>query len=257
LKPGDSMVSNVEFTLPDNQPDAKWITWIKVSDGVILDKPVVVVLRKGAAIPVYDYSLSPGDYFINVTGYGASAILDEVTDNAPPLSIRNKSNTSGIFIAEAMDCPQQKDSPEGISIISGDTTIQHTTDEIGLHLTNLTADEVSKWLTLSASVDSPIEIQPRSYGRVTWSLVVPDTLANGDYLALVRVRPAIEQGEGVGITTNVATWFRFHVDRHHSGYSLWPIIGLIGGIGALVLGYLGFRLTRTIKRNRNGHRRYA
>lgn len=255
LLPGESMISNVEYTVPDNVPDAKWITWIKVSEGT-LDKPVTVALRKGTAIPKYDYSIEPGDYRLGVTGYDASVIVNDPTDNtAPPIRIKNKTNTTGLFLAEVVDCPQQEGSPDGITKISSDTGLQHTEDEVGLELTNLTAEEVRDWISFSATEDKPLEVAGRQTSLINWELHIPDSLRDGDYLMLVRVRPATDLGPGegqTGININLGTWLRLKVDRQvkSKGFDLgyWPIVGMGGLLVIVSLVYIvGSRNGKTSK----------
>lgn len=264
LLPGETMVSNVEFTLPSNAPDAKWITWIKVSGGG-LDKPVVVALRKGTAIPMYDYAISPGDYLLEVTGYGASAMVsDPIDTKAPPITVKNKSNTTGLFMALLTDCPQQTGSPKGITKISPDSALQHTPDEVGLELTNITAEEAGDWISFSATADAPLEVGPKLSKMINWSLNIPDSLPNGNYLMLVKIKPASSPGFGegeTGVNINLGTFIRLKVDRHETdtGLGIWPI-ALAGGLVALALGYFGFCwVVRTIKRVKpsNGNRRYS
>ena len=245
LLPGESMISNVEFTLPAGLPDAKWITWIKVTDGT-LEKPVVVALRKGTAIPKYDYSTSPGDYLLDITGYGASVIVDDPTDSkAPPIIVKNKTNTTCLFMAELVECPQQKDSPEGITIISANSGLQHTPDEVGLKLTNISYEEAKDWITFSATEAKPLEIEPRLTRMINWSMNVPDSLPDGNYIMLVVIKPAadlgVETGQ-TGISTNNGVFLRLRVDRkaEDKGFGLgyWPLVGIGGLLVVVGLGYV-------------------
>lgn len=66
LSPQGESIVNVEVNIPEGIPSAKYITWLKVRDDPVSEeRPIVVVIRTGEAVPRYEYSMEPSFYQLN------------------------------------------------------------------------------------------------------------------------------------------------------------------------------------------------
>jgi hypothetical protein len=246
---GGQMVANVQYTVPDSAADIRYQTWIRVDAGG-WQKPVVVIIRKGSAIPTYDYSVGPSYYKLLVSGFPASIVVDdEENKEAPPVSVTSRCSATTFFYATAED-PQQE------IAISADSPIAHTEDEIGTvykPVTNKTAEE---WFSTAYVLDNPLRVGPYATGYVTWSLSIPDSVKNGYYALATRILPAESSG---GMTTNYLIWMLVKVQREqaqplHFQYTyivLGSCLGLLAVAGGLIY-WLKLRKPRVYVAANNG-----
>jgi hypothetical protein len=254
------MIVNVTYSIPESAMNKRFKTWLRVYDSpTSLDKAITVIIRTGDKIPKMAYSVTPGSYRLRVFGTGAEVILDDANDkNAPPIMVRSECNVESGFFASA-------ETPGNDIVISADSAIPHSEDEVGLSFAALSTEEARLWFTSDFTIDNPLVIPPFSKGYITWKLAVPDEVPNGHYAMGIRVEPA-EMGAGVGI--NYVIWLLVEIDR--SGSSIagtwlgsignwirhdWPFIV---GIGLLIaLGIVAAKkLQKPRKRRRTpGYRR--
>jgi hypothetical protein len=230
LAPNEKAVFNIALSIPAGINDGKYITWLKVSDIVKLDKPITIMIRKGSAVPTYDYSITPSSYRLVVTGKTASVTVDDPSDtSAPPLMVKSKS--SGITMFKAA-LEEYKD-----VTISEDSSVSHSSSDIGKTFKALTNEEISGWFIPYAEVDgqgnprdimaNPLKLKPYASGYINWSLEIPDSVKDGNYCVAIRVAPA------ENVTSNVKIEYLsillITVDRG-GGFNIMSFVKIIGMI---------------------------
>lgn len=254
LQPGQSLLSNVVVTIPEELADGKYVTWLKVRDDPnTLDKPITIIIRKGSAVPVYKYGISPSSYRLLVTGKPATALVDDPNDKSiPPLTVLSESGTETTYVAVAESTGRD-------ITISKDSGIPHTEDEVGKTFKSLSNAQSSSWFKAYALVGSwnsdeiwvgekakgtmmtsPLRVSPYGTGYIGWEITVPDDIPDGRYCMAVRLRPAekLEGASYVGI--EYLSYLLITVDRSGSSglsFSMWYPVGALGVVVLAGLAY--------------------
>lgn len=231
LPVGGGMISNIQFSIPADAPEVKYITWIKVAVGGF-EKPITVIIRKGAAIQKIDFSVGPAYYRMLADRYPAHIDVDGL-GGTNPIGVRNKSSVplSVYAIAEKAN--------EDITITES-SSIEHTEEEVGTVYESISAETAQDWFSTDYTLDSPLSVDGFNRADLTWSLDIPDSVANGHYVLGVRIAPA-EGGSGL-IVTNYLVLVLVDVQREHGGGWLgnnWMYL-VAGLAGLLVLGELAY-----------------
>ena len=234
LAPGESIIFNVLVSIPPETPELSYITWLKVSDGKGWEKPITLSIRVGDAVPIYSFAISTGSYYhMVVTGYGAYAIIDKTTIQYGPIGIRSKCRTATKFQA-IIEQPKSDDFITQERINDPKSSIFYRRqDELNNNYIALSKYEASSMLTLGATFENPLVVQPFQTAYIPWTLTIPDDLPNGCYLIHVRIKPA----EPTGSTINIEYLSQFYikVDRSKSTNLSWFIPLAIGGTGIALI----------------------
>lgn len=279
LSPSQSALFSVRFTIPPNAPEKVFKTWIKVSNGTV-DKPITIWVRKGEAVPSYDFSLTSGSgaYICKVTGYGASAVVDGPIGEVHPIGIRSKCAVPTKFQAFLMyPAWIDKDTQKVVNddVITQERVNDNTSsifygkqEEVGNVYKALAVD--AGWITLGTERNActqadPLIVEAYSTGFIPWSLTIPDSVKDGGYWAWVKITPAEPMSPtGTGVSIDYISKIYIQVDRDQNKGSLSSVIvsGIIlGGLLGLLALYVIFKkivgfLRRAKPVQRNG-RRYA
>jgi len=242
LAPGMKMLINVEITVPEEVMNKTFITWLRVSDGV-WEKPVTVIIRTGDQIPTYAFSLESGSYYrLHVTGYGASASADTTEGKPSPIAIRSKCSATTSFMAE-VEVPANTITlgSEGSSIPydPGDnTTNPPRPSEKGITFQPVSLEDAREWVTVTNTLENPLEMGGFTTGFLPWKITIPDSLADGYYEIWLRVKPASAPAQQT-IGIEYCSRLLIRVDREGvaSSYGWWWYPLAIGGglVGLIIL----------------------
>ena len=220
------MIVNVSYTIPESAMNKQFKTWLRVYDEPnSLDKPITIMIRTGDQIPTYRFASSPAFYRLRVYGRGASIVVDDAQDKgAPPISVRSE-------CAAPMGVCVSAETPGKDIVISADSEITHSDDEIGLVFQGLSTEVARLWFTSGYTFDNPLVVPGFGIGFLTWRLEIPDDVPNGHYAMGLRVEGA-EAGGGVVVGINHVIWLLVEVDRDTAPVlsSGW-ITGAIGWLG--------------------------
>ena len=245
LQPGQNALFSVGITLDGNvNEDCSYITWIKVTDGVRLEKPITVWIRKGKAVPAYDFSLTVGShYFLTVNGGpNAHMMVDDPNDKKnTPIGIRSKSTTNTRFWA-AVESPSYDDKVTQDRVNDPTSSLFYGKfNEVGNNYIALSEEEANEWLKIGTSdnwitKDNPLQLKPYAVGYLPWSLTIPDDTPNGHYWLWIHVMPAEAPGQSISI--DYISKMYITVDRTSlSGKGFWSshsyVAVMLGTIGVL------------------------
>jgi hypothetical protein len=254
LAPNQSALFSVAFSIPATAPELVYKTWVKVSNGEV-NKPITVWVRKGEAVPSYSFSLLAGSgaYICKVSGYGASAIVDEAGGVVHPIGIRSKCKVATKFQA-ILQYPAWMDKATKEEV-NDDAITQERVDDPDSAIFYGKQEEVGNvykalpidagWITLGTErnrcdATDPLIIKGYETGYIPWSLTIPDSAKDGCYWAWVHVLPAepvTQFGTGVGI--DYISKIYIEIDR--SNAPLWKsYIWIIGMLGVCVVGGIGW-----------------
>ncbi len=217
---GGQMITNVQFTIPADANETQYKTWIKIAVGG-WEKPITVVIRKGRAIQVIDFSVSPSYYRMSVVGFPAHIDVVDASDNqSPPIGVKSK---CGMMIGAYATA----ESPDKSIEITESSSIKHTPEEVGIIFNPVPTEDAQQWFSTPYNQNSPLSIKGYSTGYITWSLSVPDNVSDGYYAIAVRVQPTQSSGS---IVKNYVIWMLLDVDRTDASnsrpYWLIPVVVL-------------------------------
>lgn len=268
LQPGQSIMFSVCYSVPADAPELVYKTWLKVSNGATVDKsspswidlekPVTVWVRKGAAVPRYAFALaSGGAYHLSLTGYAATASVDDPTDKkVPPIGIRSKCATP-MKIQAILEQPGSDDEITQERIDDPASTLFYGKQEqLGNVYKAVDVETASRWVTIGTAdnpctLGSPLIVPPYKTVYVPWRIDVPDDVPDGCYRIWVHVTPAEPTGQFAVV--DYISQLYIQVDREHSQATWWWFGGIIAiGFGLAVLS--GLFLVRLVQELRERHR---
>ena len=258
LQPGQNALFSVGITLDSSvNEDYSYITWIKVTDGVRLEKPITVWIRKGKAVPAYDFSLTVGSYYFLTVSGGPNAHLavDDPTDKEnSPIGIRSKTATNTKFWA-AVESPSYDDKITQDRVNDPKSSLFYgKQSEVGNNYVALSEEAANKWLKIGTSdnwitKNNPLQLKPYAVGYLPWSLTIPDDTPNGHYWLWIHVMPAEAPGQSISI--DYISKMYITIDRSaSSSKGFWSshsyIAIMLGTIGVLGVARAGIEVRNVI-----------
>jgi len=88
LPVGGQMIANILYDIPEDAEEIKYITWIRV-DVAGWQKPITVIIRKGAASEAVEFSVYPAYYRLLADTYGAHVTVGSY-HGENQLTVKNK-----------------------------------------------------------------------------------------------------------------------------------------------------------------------
>jgi hypothetical protein len=235
------MISNIQFTVPADAAEVRYKTWIRVAVNG-WEKPITVVIRKGKAIAVIDFAVSPFFHRMSVTGYPGYIDMTtiEAGDLQPIIWVRNKSSISLAAYATA-------ESPDKDIEITQDSSITHTAEEVGTIYKVVPTAQSQEWFQTQYTLESPLPVKGYDTGLLYWSLSVPDEVVDGHYAMGVRVQ--LTESSSM-LVKDYVVWLLLDVEREQVGGTNLLLILTTSLSTLLVIGSIIFLMTRSRLRNK-------
>lgn len=257
----DQAIVNVKVEIPEGVEPGKYLTWLKVRDDPVSEeRPIVVIIRTGAAVPTYEYSMEPAFYQLEAI-FLADNETDGVSSDALKLTVRN---TGAAACGYRLYVPH-KFAVNGEPWRNGITyrpiyelECADTIEEMA-EIVKIPESQVL-YGTQTIVSNNPKTISAYGKGDLPFELNIPAEVPNGWYEARVGVQIADGDLAGTSIGVQYECRLLIHVD-HQEGIVVkarrgWWLPLVIGGgliVGLPLTTRVGKRAYRFWKR-RNGRK---
>lgn len=220
---GGQTIANIVYDIPEEAPEVKYITWIKI-DTQDWEKPITVIIRKGEAAKDIEFAVSPSYFKVSVKT-GATKTYTNWQD----ITVINKCGS------ELLAYPIAEGKVEPLEITAS-SSIKHTSEEVGTVYQNIPTKQAQEWFDTNHTKDNPLAVGANSRKGLPWGLEIPNDIKNGHYVFGIRIASANEKANSINI--NYVVWVLLDIDRTKSNSSLpswlWIFLGLGGGIVGVI-----------------------